>query len=78
VTLPSFNFHPYLETSYGFSLADPAVNYHRLLQGFVLQRDPVGPTKYFLAFAHWDNLTHNTLVNAMTLLGDGLVVSLFQ
>ncbi|TFK34658.1 hypothetical protein BDQ12DRAFT_762712, partial [Crucibulum laeve] len=50
------------------------VNLFRLLRGFILNVEPLGPSVYVWDFTRWENLTQNCMLCIMTWLGDALVI----
>jgi len=51
-----------------------AVNVYRLLRGYVLHVDPLGPGSYLSNFSRWDNMANLILTSIMVWLGDILVI----
>ncbi|KAF8880628.1 hypothetical protein BD779DRAFT_1069533 [Infundibulicybe gibba] len=51
-----------------------AINFYRLLRGYIWLRDTVGPEAYFGDFQRWDNTANDALLFIMTWIGDALVI----
>jgi len=51
-----------------------AVDLIRLLRGFILRVQPLGPLAYIFDFRRWENLTMLAVTAVMVWLGDILVV----
>ncbi|KDQ28144.1 hypothetical protein PLEOSDRAFT_157989 [Pleurotus ostreatus PC15] len=51
-----------------------ALNFYRLLRGYVWLREEVGPENYFLDLGRWDNVAHNALNAIMTWVADCLII----
>jgi len=49
----------------------------RLVKGFVLRVNPLGPSAYFFDSSKWENTTSSVLLSVLIWLGDILVVSYY-
>ncbi|KAL0581091.1 hypothetical protein V5O48_000985 [Marasmius crinis-equi] len=73
-TVPAKVFFVATIVMYTNCTAHVAINLYRLLQGYVYQRETVGPANYFNDLGRWDNIAHNALNALMTWMGDSLII----